>query len=130
MTHISQDLHNAFPDDEVVLRQLKADDRHFQTLSARFDELDEEVLRIEAGTEPASDTRLEEIKKQLGKFDEVVEILLERSGIAAPGEDRARIMAEVGRLFAHELDDADQALVAYTQALCEAPYIGKYGDEI
>lgn len=81
-------------------------------------------------TDDVAANSLEEIKKQLGKFDEVVEILLERSGIAAPGEDRARIMAEVGRLFAHELDDADQALVAYTQALCEAPHIGKYADEI
>ena len=72
MTHISQDLHNAFPDDEAVLRQLKAEDRHFQTLSARFDELDEEVLRIEAGTEPASDIRLEEIKKhRLALLDDI-----------------------------------------------------------
>lgn len=72
MTHISQDLHNAFPDDEAVLRQLKAGDRHFQTLAARFDALDEEVLRIEAGDEAASDVRLEEIKKhRLALLDEI-----------------------------------------------------------
>ena len=47
MTHISQDLHNAFPDDEAV-------------------------LRIEAGTEPASDIRLEEIKKhRLALLDDI-----------------------------------------------------------
>ncbi len=44
-----------------------------------------------------------------------------RSEKAAPGEERARIMAEIGRLYASELDDAEQALVAYTQALCEVP---------
>jgi hypothetical protein len=72
MTHISQDLHNAFPDDEAVLRQLKADDRHFQTLSARFDALDAEAQRIEAGTEAASDVRLEEIKKhRLALLDDI-----------------------------------------------------------
>jgi uncharacterized protein YdcH (DUF465 family) len=63
MTHLSQDLHNAFPDDTETLRRLKADDAHFQALSARFDALDEEA-------------RLEEIKKhRLALLDEIAALV-------------------------------------------------------
>lgn len=72
MTHISQDLHNAFPDDEAVLRRLKAEDRHFVALAERFDALDTEALRIESGAEASSDVRLEDIKKhRLALLDEI-----------------------------------------------------------
>lgn len=72
MTHLSQDLHNAFPDDEALLRRLKTEDRHFMTLAERFDSLDAEALRIESGAEAASDFRLEEIKKhRLAMLDEI-----------------------------------------------------------
>jgi uncharacterized protein YdcH (DUF465 family) len=76
MTHLSQDLHNAFPDDADVMRRLKAEDAHFQALSARFDALDEEARRIEAGLEPASDTRLEDIKKRrLALLDDIAAVI-------------------------------------------------------
>lgn len=72
MTHISQDLHNAFPDDAETLRQLKAEDAHFQALASRFEALDEAARRIEDGLEPASDDRLEAIKKRrLALLDEI-----------------------------------------------------------
>ncbi len=64
---------------------------------------------------------LEEVRKAQGKYEEIVEMLLGRSEKAEPGEARARIMSEIGRLYTSELDDAEQALVAYTQALCELP---------
>ncbi len=76
MSHLSQDLHNAFPDDADVMRRLKAEDAHFQALSARFDALDEEARRIEAGLEPASDARLEDIKKhRLALLDEIAAVI-------------------------------------------------------
>lgn len=75
---------------------------------------------------------LEEVRKALGKFDEIVEyVLLGKSESASPGEERARIMAEIGRLYTNgSLDDAEQALVAYTQALCELPSTDEYASEI
>jgi tetratricopeptide (TPR) repeat protein len=73
---------------------------------------------------------LEEVRKALGKYEELVEMLLNRSAAAAPGADKARVLAEIGRLYAHELDDAEQGLVGYTQALCEDPTNEEYGDEI
>lgn len=76
MTHISQDLHNAFPDDADVLRRLKSEDGHFQALSARFDAFDEEARRIDAGLEAASDERLEELKKhRLALLDEIAPLV-------------------------------------------------------
>ncbi len=73
---------------------------------------------------------LEEIRKQLGKYDEIVEMLVSRSEAAAPGEERARVFAEIGRLCAHELEDPEQGLIAFTRALCETPTNDEYAGEI
>jgi tetratricopeptide (TPR) repeat protein len=81
-------------------------------------------------TDEIAKVALEEVKKQLGKYEDVVEMLLARSQEAASGEERARAMAEIGHLYAHELDDVDQALVAYGQAVCEAPKVDEYAAEV
>lgn len=73
---------------------------------------------------------LEEARKALGKYEELVEMLLARSQAAPAGEDRARALAEVGRLFAHELEDPEQAVVAFTQALCEVPTDDEIASEV
>ena len=76
MSHLSQDLHNAFPDDAETLRRLKAGDGRFQALAERFDALDEEARRIETGAEAASDARLEDIKKRrLALLDEIAALV-------------------------------------------------------
>lgn len=73
---------------------------------------------------------LEGVRKALGKYTEVVESLIGRSESAAPGEARARIFAEIGRLCASELEDPDQGLLAYGRALCETPMKRDLADEI
>jgi tetratricopeptide (TPR) repeat protein len=78
----------------------------------------------------AAENALVEICKHLGKYEEVLELLLARSQAAAPGEARARALAEIGRLCGSELDDQDQALVAYGQALAESPAEERYAHEI
>lgn len=76
MTHISQDLHNAFPEDAETLRLLKADNAHFQTLAARFEAIDDEARRIDEGLEAASDERLDAIKKtRLALLDDIAVIV-------------------------------------------------------
>jgi serine/threonine protein kinase/lipopolysaccharide biosynthesis regulator YciM len=87
------------------------------------------ILQVDRDDEIAA-TALEEIRKQLGKYDEVVEMLVARSEASPPGDVRARMMAEIGKLYAHELHDPEQALVAYTSALCEAPLASEYGRAI
>ena len=72
MSHMSQDLHELFPADEALLRRLKMDDPHFRTLADRYAGLDEQVMRIERGDDPASDVRTEDLKKQrLALLDEI-----------------------------------------------------------
>ena len=73
---------------------------------------------------------LEEARKALGKYEELVEMLLEKSQAAPPGEERGRALAEIGRLYASELEDPDQAVVAFTQALCEEPGSDEYAAEV
>lgn len=73
---------------------------------------------------------LEGVRKALGKYTEVVESLIGRSESAPPGEARARIFAEIGRLCASELGDPDQGLLAYGRALCETPMKRDLADEI
>jgi len=64
---------------------------------------------------------LEDTRRRLGKFEEVVEMLLARSEQADSAHQRARAMFEIGKLYQGELHDTEQALVAFTQALCEDP---------
>ncbi len=81
MSHIHQDLHNAFPDDALVLRRLKVADPDFLALAARFDEIDAAAHAIEVGA-PASDVRLEAIKKRrLAVLDDIA-ALVDRAKVA------------------------------------------------
>ena len=75
-------------------------------------------------------TGLEDTRRRLGKFEEVVEMLLARSEQADSASDRARVMFEIGKLYGSELKDTEQALVAFTQALCEDPSQGPVVAEI
>lgn len=64
---------------------------------------------------------LEDARRRQSKFDEVVEMLLSRSEKADSASERASAFTEIGKLYARELKDPDQALVAFIQALCEEP---------
>lgn len=64
---------------------------------------------------------LEEIRRRTGKFDELVEMMLARAEAAQSPEERARAMAEIGRIYAREVPDPEQAVVAYSQAFTEDP---------
>jgi tetratricopeptide (TPR) repeat protein/tRNA A-37 threonylcarbamoyl transferase component Bud32 len=97
--------------------------------NAKAEEMYKAILAIDP-TDDIADIALEEVRKALGKYEEVVEMLLARSQAASPGEDRARAMAEIGRLYSNELSDKEQALVAYTQALCETPSNDEYAGEL
>ncbi|HKO51544.1 MAG TPA: tetratricopeptide repeat protein [Polyangiaceae bacterium] len=66
-------------------------------------------------------TGLEDSRRRLGKFEEVVEMLLARSEQTDGAVERARAMYEIGKLYGSELHDTEQALVAFTQSLCEDP---------
>ncbi len=95
----------------------------------RAEEIYLQIIAADPADEVAT-AALESVRKALGKYEELVEMLLQRSEAARPGEERARIMSEIARLCGGELDDAEQALVAYTQALGEVPTDSAYADEV
>jgi tetratricopeptide (TPR) repeat protein len=64
---------------------------------------------------------LEDTRRRLGKFEEVVEMLLARGEKAESASERARALTEIGKLYATELEDTEQAVIAFTQAFCEDP---------
>jgi tetratricopeptide (TPR) repeat protein len=78
------------------------------------------ILELDS-TDAVAERALEEARRKLGKFDELIEMLLGRSERASSKTERARAFAEIGKLYAHELSDKEQALVAFTQSFCEDP---------
>ena len=88
-----------------------------------------EILALDPKDEIALLT-LDEIRKSLGKYAEVVESLIARSETAAPGDERARIFAEIGRICGRDMRDAEQGVLALARALCESPMTREYADEI
>ena len=76
MSHIPQSLHEIYPADAALLRNLKADDARFQQLATRLAELDEAVHAIDQGTDPASDERAEATSRErLAILDEIAAIV-------------------------------------------------------
>lgn len=63
----------------------------------------------------------ERICRARGKHDELVEWLLGHAETQVERNAKARIFEKIGALYERDLHDDEQALVAYTHALCEAP---------
>jgi len=80
MSDHGHDLHAEFPEAREALVALKASNEHFRTLSERHHALAQDIFRIEAGLQAASDSRLEELKKQrLAILDEVAAMIPARA---------------------------------------------------
>ncbi|MBT2185474.1 YdcH family protein [Sphingobium nicotianae] len=75
-----QTLHSLFADHGDALHALKLDDAHFRALAERHDALSKEIHRIETEIEPASDDRLELLKKErLAVLDEISGLIARRN---------------------------------------------------
>lgn len=81
MSELGHDLHSEFPDDQAALHALKVESVHFRGLERQHHDLTQEIYRIEGGLDPASDVRLETLKKQrLGLLDEIAAMIAARNG--------------------------------------------------
>ena len=81
MGHISHDLYLEFPTERDLLYRLKLADGHFQALSERYRVANEEIHRLQTGFDPATQERLEMLKKQrLALLDEITEAIAEARG--------------------------------------------------
>ena len=96
----------------------------------RAEKVYEKLVALDAKDEVGW-SALEEVRRGLGKFEAIVEMLLERSEAAGSNEERARGAGpRSAGSCATELDDVDQALVAFARALCERPLEEDYAREI
>jgi tetratricopeptide (TPR) repeat protein len=73
---------------------------------------------------------LEKARRKLGKYEEVVEMLLARSEQTNDKAERSRLLAEIGKLCTEELDDREQAMLAYARAFCEDPTHTEYAEKV
>ncbi len=87
------------------------------------------LLELDATDEVAS-AHLERIYRRQGKHERLVETLVARAEHSSSARERAATFARLGALLAVELEDADQALLAYTQALCADPAEADYAEQI
>lgn len=110
------------------LRAARLFERSEETLG-RAEETYEELLSLDPEDQVAF-AGLEEVRRRAGKYEELVEMLLGRAEAADDDGERARAMSEIGRIYARELGDAEQAVVAFSQALCFAPDESTYVQEI
>jgi tetratricopeptide (TPR) repeat protein len=78
------------------------------------------ILELDPSDEMARGA-LEDIRRALGKYEDLVEMLLARADASSSKIERGKALAEIGRLYATELDDPEQAAVAFVRALCEDP---------
>ena len=58
------DLHHEFPEFEAEIRHLKMNNGHFARFFTEYDEVDDELMRIQQGIETPSDDYIEELKKK------------------------------------------------------------------
>jgi tetratricopeptide (TPR) repeat protein/tRNA A-37 threonylcarbamoyl transferase component Bud32 len=73
---------------------------------------------------------LDRLRKRLGKYEELIESLIERTDSAKTPQQRAAYFAEIGRLYQSEMKEADQALVACAQAFCYDPLDSRYAEQV
>jgi tetratricopeptide (TPR) repeat protein len=73
---------------------------------------------------------LDKVRRALGKHEELVESLLERSEKASNESERAEYLFAIGEVYANDVDDREQALVAFAQAFCADPTVDDYAEAI
>ncbi len=69
---------------------------------------------------------LEELRRRMGKHDELIEMWLVQAEHCESATDKAQLMAKIGALYDQQLDEPAQAVVAYTQAFCDNPREKEY----
>lgn len=91
--------------------------------ASRHDSAEEVYAKLVAlePSDRSATQALVRVKKTLGKYEELIESLLEQSESSESSVERAEHWAEIGQLYEHELKDKEQAQVAYAQAFCEDP---------
>jgi tetratricopeptide (TPR) repeat protein len=75
-------------------------------------------------------TALEDLRRSLGKHEELIEMLLERSEKSESHSERARCLNQIAHLYVKELDDHEQGVFAYAQALAQDVQNDEYANDL
>ena len=73
---------------------------------------------------------IEELKRSSGDAEGLVELLLEKVEAEESPEERAAILREIGETYERQLDDPDNAFVAWVQALADEPRDARTAEEV
>lgn len=75
-------------------------------------------------------TGLEDARRALGKHEELIEMLLDRSQKHESHTERARALNQIGHLYLKELEDKEQAAFAFAQALAQEAQHDEYAADL
>src|SRR5690606_10968605 len=82
------------------------------------------------GSDDSAAAALDRVRRKQGKHEDIVEELIAKTETADSNIERARLMAEIGAIYKEDLNDREQALVAYTQAFCDNPDSDLYAEQV
>lgn len=101
--------------------------------TAKSHERAEEVYAQICTLDPEDDVAevaLEEQRQKLGKHEELIEMLLARSEKSESHAERARALNQIGHLYIRELDDHEQGVFAFAQALAQDVQHDEYAADL
>ena len=93
----------------------------------------EEMYTMICALDPSDDiaeVALEELRRHLGKHEELIEMLLTRSEKSASHTERARALNHIGHLYVRELDDHEQGVFAFAQSLAQDVQNDEYASDL
>ncbi len=93
----------------------------------------EEMYTMICALDPSDDiaeVALEELRRHLGKHEELIEMLLTRSEKSDSHSERARALNHIGHLYVRELDDHEQGVFAFAQALSQDVQNDEYASDL
>ncbi len=117
---------------EVKKQLLSRAARIFET-HAKDMEKAESVYAMIVALDPEDEvalTGLEDARRALGKHEELIEMLLERSQKHESHTERARALNQIGHLYLKELEDKEQAAFAFAQALAQEAQHDEYAADL
>jgi uncharacterized protein YdcH (DUF465 family) len=68
-----------FPEYKEAIHTLKMENNHFKRLSFEYEGIDKEIVRLEQGIEHASDTYIEELKKERLALKDTIYLMLKNA---------------------------------------------------
>lgn len=128
--HLGKGDHAALAEDLRRQVRLESSDDDRKRLLVRLADLLEEVLNDPAGAIAAHRERLEldpgdvdamrsleRLYEQQGDWQKLIGVLTARDGVVADEEEQRSIAHRIGAIYEEQLEDADNAIIAYNDAL-------------